>query len=227
MPSIPTKVIELTKGMPQFEKYFEDAARALSEAFITDPITLPALGVSYEANPELHDEYNRTQLRVALTGAGRVFVALVDTDGAERLAGAAIWYEPGRQFLDDDEQLGYWKPFSDTLKPEVQSWWQEVMLPRYEQLTQDGLGDGVKKASLHLQILGVLPEYRQKGTGRALAKHMLEQDNFREVASCLETCKDVNLLFYNSLGYQVKSEVLMPSPLGDFMMWCLHREPCI
>jgi hypothetical protein len=64
-------------------------------------MTLPAVGVSYEAKPELHDGFNRTQLQAAFTGAGRVFGAFVNPDGTERLAGVAIWYEPGNQFLDE------------------------------------------------------------------------------------------------------------------------------
>lgn len=66
-----------------------------------DPIIAPALGgVSYEANPDLHKEFNRAHLQAAFTGSGRVFGAFVNTDGTDRLGGAAIWFEPGKQFLD-------------------------------------------------------------------------------------------------------------------------------
>lgn len=64
-------------------------------------MTLPALGTTYDANSELHDNFNRVQLQAAFTGAGRVFGALIDVNGTERLAGVAIWYEPGKQFLDE------------------------------------------------------------------------------------------------------------------------------
>jgi ribosomal protein S18 acetylase RimI-like enzyme len=49
------------------------------------------------------------------------------------------------------------------------------MVPRYEQLPHDGLGEGVKKGLLHLQVLGVHPEFRQKGIGKVLVRHMLKQ----------------------------------------------------
>lgn len=227
MPRIPAKVIEISKGIPQFEKQCEDMVQVLSKAFIADPLILPMLGASYETNPELYSEFFRAKLRLALNSSGRVFAALVNSDGADRLVGAAIWYGPGKQFLDGDGQLKEWKSFSDTLKPEIQNWWQEVLFPRHTQLTNEGLGEGVNKASLYLEMLGVHPEYQHKGIGTALVRYTLEQDDSCAVASSVETCDEKNLLFYNSLGYRVRSKILMPSPLGDFTMWCLYREPRI
>lgn len=68
--------------------------------YIVDPMMLPMLGDSYATNPELFDEFHRAKLRAALNGSGRVFAAFVSSDGTESLAGAAIWYGPGKQFLD-------------------------------------------------------------------------------------------------------------------------------
>lgn len=225
MAGLLANIIEITKSTPNFDGYLEDLAKMLSIVFGTDPMTLPALGITYDANPELHDSFNKVQLQAAFTGAGRVFSAVIDANGTERLAGVAIWYEPGKQFLDDEEQLSYWKEFLGKLSPEIKSWWQEVMLPRYNQLTKEGLGEGVKKDLLHLQVLGVHPEFHQKGIGKTLVRYMLKQSDSRGIASCVETSKEANLLFYTALGYEVKSKVLIPSPHGDFTMWSLYREP--
>ena len=69
--------------------------------YCSDFLTLPALGESYEDNPQLHDKFNRAQLQAAFTGAGRVFGAFVDGTELKHLAGCAIWYESGNEFLDE------------------------------------------------------------------------------------------------------------------------------
>ncbi|GAB1517297.1 hypothetical protein RhiTH_000343 [Rhizoctonia solani] len=184
----------------------------ISIAFASNPLTLPALGVEYENNPELHNDFNRAQLYAALTGAGRVLGAFVNTDGHERLAGVSIWYEPGNQFLDDNEQLNHWTSFTRKVDPKIRQWWDEVMLPCYNQLSREGLGDGAKKNLLHLQVIGTHPEFQQQGIGKAMVKHMLAQvsifpgqdlilyaygmfyqSDSRGIASCVETSKESNV----------------------------------
>ncbi|CEL56837.1 hypothetical protein RSOLAG1IB_12027 [Rhizoctonia solani AG-1 IB] len=147
----------------------------ISIAFASNPLTLPALGVTYENDPGVHNDFNRAQLYAALTGSGRVLGAFIDVDGREQLAGVSVWYGPGRQFLDDDEQRGHWTAFARKTDPKVSQWWAEVMLPRYDQLTREGLGDGVKKELLHLQVIGTHPKFQQRGVGKAMIRHMLSQ----------------------------------------------------
>ncbi|CAE6446240.1 unnamed protein product [Rhizoctonia solani] len=190
-------------------------------------MTFPAVGYTYEDNPEIHDEFHRIELQAAFTGAGRVFGAFVNTEGVDRLAGVAIWYGPGKQFLDenDPEQLGHWARFSDKLDPETRQWWKEVMSPSYSQLTADGLGEGIKKQIFHLQVLGVHPSYHRMGVGKALVNYMLVQIDSQGIASCVETANETNVSFYVSHGFQVKSKKEFASTHGDFTMWCLKREP--
>ncbi|CAE6338252.1 unnamed protein product [Rhizoctonia solani] len=218
-------IVEITKSTPGFDTYLEEMTGLISIAFASNPLTLPALGVEYENNPELHNDFNRAQLYAALTGAGRVLGAFVNTDGHERLAGVSIWYEPGNQFLDDNEQLNHWTSFTRKVDPKIRQWWDEVMLPCYNQLSREGLGDGAKKNLLHLQVIGTHPEFQQQGIGKAMVKHMLAQSDSRGIASCVETSKESNLLFYTGLGYEVKANRTIPSPYGDLTMWCLYRDP--
>lgn len=49
------------------------------------------------------------------------------------------------------------------------------MAPRYDQMTKDGLGEGTKKELLHLQKLGVHPEFHGRGIGKMLVRNMLDQ----------------------------------------------------
>ncbi|CUA68942.1 hypothetical protein RSOLAG22IIIB_13864 [Rhizoctonia solani] len=219
-------VAEITKETPNFSAHLEEMTILLSLAFSKplDPMTIPAVGVTYENNPELHHEYSRAQLQAALTGAGRVFQAFININGLDRLAGIAVWYESGRQFLDNDEQRTYWVPFLNRLDSETRKWWREVMIHCYNQLTVEGLGEGTKKEILHLQVLGVHPDFHRRGVGTALVRHMLVQSDLQGIASCVETAKETNVLFYTSLGFEVKSEREIPSPHGDFAMLCLKRE---
>ncbi|CAE6523670.1 unnamed protein product [Rhizoctonia solani] len=210
----PVTINEITKDAPNFGADLEKMSVLLSLAFSRplDPMTTPAVGVTYENDPELHHEYNRAQLQAALTGAG---------------PGVAVWYEPGKQFLDDDEQRAYWVPCLSRLGSETRKWWEEVMMPCYNQLTVEGLGEGVKKEMLHLQILAVHPDFYRRGVGKTLVRHMLAQSDLQGVASCVETTKETNVLFYAGLGFDTKSEKVIPSPHGDFVMWCMRREPSV
>ena len=42
-------------------------------------------------------------------------------------------------------------------------------------MTVEGLGEGVKKGLLHLQVLAVHPEFHRKGLGAALVNEMVKQ----------------------------------------------------
>ncbi|KAF8610379.1 hypothetical protein BDV93DRAFT_517508 [Ceratobasidium sp. AG-I] len=217
-------VIELTPDMPQLEAYIERLSIVTSLAFEHDPFTLPAVGIPYRNNPELHHKFSEVQLRCPLTGAGRVFGVFVGGTEPRNLVGCATWFEPGKEFLGDGAQLSLWSGFVGNLSPEIQNWWSTELLPRYNKFTVEGLGEGVKKGLLHLQVLAVHPEFQRRGLGAALVNEMVKRTDAKGERSCVETAKATNLLFYGALGYKVKSEVLIPSPHGDYTMWCLDRE---
>ncbi|QRV86404.1 GNAT family acetyltransferase [Ceratobasidium sp. AG-Ba] len=197
---------------------------SIPDLLSADPLNIAGLGVSYRDDVELWNLYNRVQFEVAFAGAGRVFGIFVGGLEVSNLVGFSIWYEPGRGFLADDTQLRYWSNFAESLKPELKSWWTEEMLPRYNKLTDEGLGEGNKHNLLHLQVLGVHPGFQRQGLGSALVKHRLSQSDADGVSTCLETEDEDNLPFYKKLGYTIKAQVLIPSPHGDFTTWCFYRE---
>ncbi|KAG8714434.1 hypothetical protein FRC11_008474 [Ceratobasidium sp. 423] len=229
MSSLFPTVVEITKDTPNFSERLEELTKLFSLAFSSppDPWALPATGGKYEDKPDVHHAHFRAQLQAAFTGAGRVFGAFINQDGVERLAGASVWYTPGREFLDSHDQLTFWASFMDSLDPQTRQWWKDVLLPGFEDLTNEGLGEGIKKGLLHLQLLGVHPDFHRRGLGKALNEnlHSFMQSDPTGVASCIETAKATNVLFYGSLGYEVKSKKVFPSPHGDCPMWCLRREP--
>ncbi|KAF8610378.1 hypothetical protein BDV93DRAFT_14533 [Ceratobasidium sp. AG-I] len=218
-------IVEITKDTLDLGAYLERLIEIIGIAFRHSPLTLPALGASYDDNPQLYNRFSRAQLQAAFTGAGRVFGAFVDGMELKNLVGCAIWYEPGKEFLDDEVQLSYWNEFLTHLDLEVKRWWDEEMLPAYRKLTRDGLGEGTKKGLLHLSLLGVHPDFQRKGLGIALVRHMLDPNDAKGAASCVETTKPSNVAFYKALGYEVKAQTLVSSPHGDVTMWSFYREP--
>jgi hypothetical protein len=66
-----------------------------------DPLNLAGLGVAYKDDPDIYSMYSKAQFEAAFTGAGRVFGVFVGGVEPQKLAGFAVWYEPGREFLDE------------------------------------------------------------------------------------------------------------------------------
>ncbi|KAG8738714.1 hypothetical protein FRC11_001192, partial [Ceratobasidium sp. 423] len=203
MSSLLPTVVEITKDTPNPSERLEELTKLFSLAFSSKyQNTVSQLDINvrkYEDKPDVHHAHFRAQLQAAFTGAGRVFGAFINQDGVERLAGASVWYTPGREFLDSHDQLTFWASFMDSLDPQTRQWWKDVLLPGFEDLTNEGLGEGIKKGLLHLQLLGVHPDFHRRGLGKALSDPT-------GVASCIETAKATNVLFYGSLGYEVKSK---------------------
>ncbi|KAG8738381.1 hypothetical protein FRC12_016784 [Ceratobasidium sp. 428] len=187
------EIIEITKDAPEFDAYLDRLVEIANLAFQNDPLNIAGLGVSYKDDPEIYSLYNKTQFQAAFTGAGRVYGMLVGGTEPAKLAGFAIWYEPGQGFLEDETQLRYWGEFAKHQKPELTSWWKNEMLPRYVKLTDEGLGEGTKKDLLHLQVLGVHPDFQRCGVGSALVKYLLNQSDSNGVSTCLESEDDKNV----------------------------------
>jgi ribosomal protein S18 acetylase RimI-like enzyme len=45
-------------------------------------------------------------------------------------------------------------------------------MERYQGICEKLFGPGLKRASYHLQVLGILPEYQKRGIGKALIDHV-------------------------------------------------------
>ncbi|KAG8709008.1 hypothetical protein FRC08_018589 [Ceratobasidium sp. 394] len=187
------EIVEITKDAPDFDAYLERLVEIANLAFEHDPLNIAGLGTSYKEDPDIYSVYNKAQFEAAFTGAGRVYGVFLDRREPQKLAGFAIWYEPGKGFLEDEAQLSYWREFTKRLKPELRSWWKDVMQPRYAKLADQGLGEGVKKDLFHLQVLGVHPDFQRRGLGSALVKHTLDQSDSSGVATCLETEEGSNV----------------------------------
>lgn len=86
-----------------------------------------------------------------------------------------------------EEQAEAFHGFLSKLTPEARAWWDEYVrcfaiyhsqeapntylkLPSYMAFANRVLGEGFKKASWHLQLIGTAPRHQRKGLARALVK---------------------------------------------------------
>ena len=75
----------------------------------------------------------------------------------------------------------------------------------------------------YLMVIGVAPEGRGRGLGRALIQPMLDRADAAGVPCYLETAQPGNVAFYEHLGFtQLKNVVEPQSNLG---LWTFRRDP--
>ncbi len=73
----------------------------------------------------------------------------------------------------------------------------------------------------YLATLGVHPEARRRGLGRALVLHLLDRADADGLATYLETDRASNVPFYENLGFRVREE----SRVLETPVWHMQREP--
>ncbi|KAJ7153218.1 hypothetical protein C8R46DRAFT_1119777 [Mycena filopes] len=165
---------------------------------------------------------------------GEVYVA--ETDDAEnKIIGCAVWFGPGHTMYDTAAQQTYsLGPLMASFSAELQHWWHNEFLPKYDAFVTSALGQGTKHNSWHLQTLGVDPQYQRQGVAAVLINTIVEKASSAGAMLCVETETEVNVEVYNRLGFH-----LMPKGKGDihecsttfrgvlgdsFPMWVLARE---
>lgn len=193
-------------------------ANVATSAMYSDEFTIGVVG----GNKDLIFPFERATMAAAAVG-GQLWVA---SYGDTEIAGVAAWYPPGRSLLDSKEQheAGFDDLFH-SFPPELSKWWTEYFLPRYDGLCTKGLGEGVKTASWHLQMLTVLPEHQGKGVGGALVKPILEKAASQGEGVCLEAEVEKNVAIYKKWGFEVKAEDKIDSSTGTVPIWVMYKAP--
>lgn len=80
----------------------------------------------------------------------------------------------------------------------------------------------VKEPHHYLFVLGVEPEHQGKGIGRALLDALAARASEAQLPCYLETDTEENVRFYQSAGYEVIDEVVVPK-LGGVRLWAMRR----
>ncbi|TFK24222.1 hypothetical protein FA15DRAFT_656085 [Coprinopsis marcescibilis] len=148
-------------------------------------------------------------------------------DKHKRVIGVAVWFPPGRELYDSSEQqekaLG---PMMARFGPDLQYWWGEDFLPKYESFTGRVLGEGVKLKSWHLQAIATDPDFQRQGVARAMIQIVKAKAARNRALLCLEVEDEQNLQIYKHIGWKVKEKSLTFKGLkGSFPMWVMVLEP--
>ncbi|EPQ55012.1 hypothetical protein GLOTRDRAFT_93592 [Gloeophyllum trabeum ATCC 11539] len=196
-------------------------ANVATSAMYSDEFTIGVVG----GNKDLIFPFERATMAAAAVG-GQLWVA---SYGDTEIAGVAAWYPPGRSLLDSKEQheAGFDDLFH-SFPPELSKWWTEYFLPRYDGLCTKGLGEGVKTASWHLQMLTVLPEHQGKGVGGAplrREKECVSKLRLRRIPSTLRAYLAIKVAIYKKWGFEVKAEDKIDSSTGTVPIWVMYKAP--
>ncbi|KAJ7107806.1 hypothetical protein C8R44DRAFT_680563 [Mycena epipterygia] len=184
---------------------FHDIESVLTKAFTEDHFTAVVTG--HDPHAPVTNTSHITALWVSTVVAGllggEVYVAETD-DAAKKIIGCAVWFGPGHTLYDTQEQQQYaLGPLMASLDANVQKWWGEVFLPKYDVFVDSALGAGVKHNSWHLQTLGVDPEYRQKGAATLLVNAIVEKASPTGGMMCVEAETELNLEIYSRMGFEI------------------------
>lgn len=193
------------------------ASLVLGRAFAENPVARACLShLDRQARLAAVTRLNRGLLEAARR-AGEIELA---RDGA-RIAGAQLWYPPGR-----------WPPGALV----------------YPWMAAGGLGTGLRGAlryarydhtvvrfqprepHFYLFMLGVDPDLQGRGVGSALLRRFCARADEARTLACLETDRRQSVLLYQRHGFEVARELDIPalSAPGSsepLHVWTMRRDP--
>jgi ribosomal protein S18 acetylase RimI-like enzyme len=82
----------------------------------------------------------------------------------------------------------------------------------------------LREPHYYLFVLGVDPELQGKGIGKALLGSLHEKVDAEGACAFLETDKTINVKLYESVGYRVVTDDLVPG-MNGLRMWTMRRPP--
>jgi ribosomal protein S18 acetylase RimI-like enzyme len=197
----------LEVGAPASGAEVRAAANVLAAAFVDDPVWT-AIGPHRRGHRRVA---NRVSFAGILAGSrrGGARIRVAREDG--RVLGASVAFEPGSWPLSEGSiawELGWvfvagplpaWRGFND----------DRAM--RAEHVTHP---------HMYLWFLGVDPKVHSRGIGRALLAELHDRSAEIGMPTFLETGSEENVRFYERLGYEVLSDMTLPS---GARMWRMER----
>ncbi|KAG6847113.1 hypothetical protein H0H93_010038, partial [Arthromyces matolae] len=161
---------------------------------------------------------NRSQI-VAGTLGGEIYLAK-DEEG--KIIGGIIWYGPGREQYDsEDQRKQALAPLMASLPDDVKAWFAgSVAL--MEEFKRKTFGD-MTKTEWYLQRVGVHPDWQGKGVGTALIERGRQNTNGHAIA--LQAVEPANIGYYEHIGFKNKGHIDVQAPHGDFTVTGLLWQP--
>jgi ribosomal protein S18 acetylase RimI-like enzyme len=190
VPGSPTHVGRLRRDQ------LRPVAGVLAAAFHDDPL-FGWFFPDAAARPVLASMWMRTSAEASLA-AGHAFVATAD--GA--VVGAALWAPPEVDLFGDGGFVPLWHLLVGANPSRV----GEVA----EGLGLLGGAHPHDEPHFYLNTIGVAPDRRGRGEGRALIEPVLEQADREGFPCYLESSNPRNVSFYERLGFRVLDEIRLP-----------------
>ncbi|KAF8870904.1 hypothetical protein CPB84DRAFT_1754256 [Gymnopilus junonius] len=137
---------------------------------------------------------------------GQLYVAVLPDVG---IVGVGLWFGPDQKFLSSQDQRDAgWNQTMEALEEKYQRWWTNF-LQEVDDVTDKLYGFGQQLASYHLQTVGVLPEYQQRGYGAALMTAVEHRAAEESKDVVLETLGESAVPVYKQMGFKVLGPVPM------------------
>ncbi|KAJ7238569.1 hypothetical protein B0H12DRAFT_1237821 [Mycena haematopus] len=191
-------------SLPEMDAVLDVLTRAFTGESVADIFTAVATGHTVDDPDTSHNRLLNKSMVVAGLLGGEVYVA--ETTDTRKIVGCAVWFGPGRALYDTPEQRQYaLQPLMASFDKELQDWWLNTFIPKYDSFVTSALGEGTKLAAWHLQTLGVDPAYHRRGVGKLLVNTILEKTRSAQPypALCVEAATETNLKVYTNLGFHL------------------------
>jgi GNAT superfamily N-acetyltransferase len=190
---------------PLTETQIPDAARAMARAFHYEPFH------AYVVPDEADRPAIFTTMFEALLTFGVMFGEVLATDD---LAGVAIWTPPGVDVTQERAQAAGFNRIFEALGPE--------RIPRFGALIEYVQPTEERPELFYLMAIGVVPERKRQGIGRALMLELMQRADDKGMAIYLDTFDAENVPFYESLGFRaVRDDV---EPTSGLRFWTFARD---
>ena len=181
-------------------------AAALADAFFDDPVMAWILTDDHSRNRRLAGLFS-TLMRGHYLPLGTVWT----TDDQ---AGAALWAPPGRAIIPAPTVLRHLPFLVHALGRRALTALRA--LSHVEQ-------QHPKEPHWYLGVLGTRTADQGKGVGSALLAPVLRRCDEEGVPAFLESSKERNIAYYRRFGFEVTSEIQLPS--GGPTVWPMWRDP--
>jgi len=136
-----------------------------------------------------------------------------------------VWFGPGQEMFRSEKQCNEgWEPFERMFSPQLKNWWDDVLSPIDDAFVLKSFGPGTKLRGWHLQVIGVLPEYRRQGIASQVIDTVKQIASRTHLPMTLEVETEFNVHVYESVGFRLRHQVDGCGPWGNFTMYGLSLQ---
>ncbi len=194
---------------PLEEAQIAEAAQTLASAFHSDPLQMHVFP----------DPTERAQSALALFSCflrqGHFFGEVFATAG---MTGVSVWMRPGNATTAEQATQSGYQQLPQVMGKEAFNRFGRVL-----DYLSDAHSKGLPAEHWYLMAVGVIPELRGRGHGRALIEPIITRADDAGMPICLDTAQPKVGPFYERLGFRPVIETVDPS--SGLRFWTYQRDP--